>query len=46
MKEEIEDIGLEKVLLHIASELNFTFPDLYIFVSKSGEIPQLIIKKK
>lgn len=41
-----EGQSLERVLIHIASELNFTFPELRVFVSKSGELPQLIIKKK
>lgn len=40
-----EEESLEKVLGHIASELNFTFPKLHAYVSKSGELPQLIIKK-
>ncbi len=44
-QEEIE-IGLEKVLIHIASELNFCFPDIHAYVSKSSELPQLIIHKK
>ena len=46
MSEEARDNGLEKVLTHIASELNYCFLELHFYVSKSGSLPQLVIRLK
>ncbi len=46
MYEEFGDNGLEKVLTHIASELNYRFPEFHIYISKSGSLPQLVIRLK
>ena len=44
--EEKPEMSLEKALNDVASELNFCFPGIHTFVSKSSELPQLIIHKK